>query len=103
MDAYLPSFGGVEVLCLSGEIAKKNVGRRQQPMIGDIDVPEEFPEAGEEADRKQAPAELRSLPLDKSDGLPEQRRAESRRGGDFMLAANLYAGRRHGGFRQICI
>jgi len=81
---------------LSGEIAKKNVGRRQQPMIGDVDVPEKFPKAGEEPDRQQAPAELRSLPLDKGDRLPEQGRAESRSVGGLTLAANLYAGRRHG-------
>ena len=72
IDADLPAFGDVEILNLSGEITQKNVGRRQQPMIGDVDVPEGFPKAGEESDRKQAPAELRSLPLDKSDSLPEQ-------------------------------
>ena len=85
-----------QVRILSGEIAKKNVGRRQQPMIGDVDVPEEFPKAREESDRKQAPAELRPLLLDKSDRPPEQSRAESARIGDFAFVADLYARRRHG-------
>ena len=63
IDADLPAFGGVEVLRLSGEIAKENMRRRQQPVIGDVDVPEEFPKASEQSDRQQAPAELRPLRL----------------------------------------
>lgn len=65
-------------------------------MVGDIDVPEEFPKAGEESDRKQAPAELRPVLLDKNNRTPEGSRAESARIGDFAFVADLYAGRRHG-------
>ena len=65
-------------------------------MIGHVDVPEEFPKAGEQSDRKQAPAELRPLLLDESDCPPEQSRAKSTRIGDLAFVADLYAGCRHG-------
>ena len=95
IDADLPAFGGVEVLRLPGEIAEENVRRRQQPMIGDVDIPEEFPQAGEQPDRQQAPAELRPVLPDEGDRLAEQGRGEPRSVGDLPLAADLDAGRRH--------
>jgi hypothetical protein len=64
-------------------------------MIGDADVPEEFPKPGEESDRQKAPAELWPLLLDEVDRLPEQGRAESLSVGKLIVATDLYAGRCH--------
>src|ERR1700676_637131 len=58
-DADLPALRRIEELGLLGEVAEKDVRRRQQFRVRHPAQPEQFPDPGEQADRHQRPADAR--------------------------------------------